>query len=207
MSKKNKEVNNKKQEEPKQAGKTAESAENKAGNEQKGKEEAPEVDDEAKKIEEKLNTLLKENEELKASVAKEKDDYIRLMADFENFRRHSAEAKLELVSSAAADTIKGLLPVLDDCERAMKMLEENSADEVAKEGTALIFNKLMGYLKTKGLEVIKAKGEKFDTDFHEAVAQFPVPEEDKKGLVYDVVQTGYTLSGKVIRYAKVVVGI
>ena len=80
-------------------------------------------------------------------------------------------------------------------------------DEVAKEGTALIFNKLMGYLKTKGLEVIKAKGEKFDTDFHEAVAQFPVPEEDKKGLVYDVVQTGYTLSGKVIRYAKVVVGI
>lgn len=207
MSKKNKEVNNKKQEEPKQAGKTAESAENKAGNEQKGKEEAPEVDEEAKKIEQKLNTLLKENEELKASVAKEKDDYIRLMADFENFRRHSAEAKLELVSSAAADTIKGLLPVLDDCERAMKMLEENSADEVAKEGTALIFNKLMGYLKTKGLEVIKAKGEKFDTDFHEAVAQFPVPEEDKKGLVYDVVQTGYTLSGKVIRYAKVVVGI
>lgn len=207
MSKKNKEVNNKEQEEPKQAGKTAESAENKAGNEQKGKEEAPEVDEEAKKIEEKLNTLLKENEELKASVAKEKDDYIRLMADFENFRRHSADAKLELVSSAAADTIKGLLPVLDDCERAMKMLEENSADEVAKEGTALIFNKLMGYLKTKGLEVIKAKGEKFDTDFHEAVAQFPVPEEDKKGLVYDVVQTGYTLSGKVIRYAKVVVGI
>ena len=207
MSTKNKEVNNKEQEEPKQAGKTAESAENKAGNEQKGKEEAPEVDEEAKKIEQKLNTLLKENEELKASVAKEKDDYIRLMADFENFRRHSAEAKLELVSSAAADTIKGLLPVLDDCERAMKMLEENSADEVAKEGTALIFNKLMGYLKTKGLEVIKAKGEKFDTDFHEAVAQFPVPEEDKKGLVYDVVQTGYTLSGKVIRYAKVVVGI
>ena len=207
MSKKNKEVNNKEQEEPKQAGKTAESAENKAGNEQKGKEEAPEVDEEAKKIEQKLNTLLKENEELKASVAKEKDDYIRLMADFENFRRHSAEAKLELVSSAAADTIKGLLPVLDDCERAMKMLEENSADEVAKEGTALIFNKLMGYLKTKGLEVIKAKGEKFDTDFHEAVAQFPVPEEDKKGLVYDVVQTGYTLSGMVIRYAKVVVGI
>ena len=207
MSKKNKEVNNKEQEEPKQAGKTAESAENKAGNEQKSKEEAPEVDEEAKKIEQKLNTLLKENEELKASVAKEKDDYIRLMADFENFRRHSAEAKLELVSSAAAGTIKGLLPVLDDCERAMKMLEENSADEVAKEGTALIFNKLMGYLKTKGLEVIKAKGEKFDTDFHEAVAQFPVPEEDKKGLVYDVVQTGYTLSGKVIRYAKVVVGI
>ncbi len=154
----------------------------------------------------KLAALLKENEELKARVAKEKDDYIRLMADFENFRRHSAEAKLELVSSASADTIKGLLPVLDDCERAMKMLE-SSSDDVAKEGTALIFNKLMTYLKTKGLEAIKAKGEKFDTDFHEAVAQFPVQEEEKKGVVYDVVLTGYTLSGKVLRYAKVVVGI
>ena len=206
MSKKNKEIKNKGQEELKQEGKTAEQAEKKAENKQEDKKDAHEVDEEARKIEEKLNTLLKENEELKASVAKEKDDYIRLMADFENFRRHSAEAKLELVSSASADTIKGLLPVLDDCERAMKMLE-TSADEVAKEGTALIFNKLMSYLKTKGLEAIKAKGEKFDTDFHEAVAQFPVQEEDKKGLVYDVVQTGYTLSGKVIRYAKVVVGI
>ncbi|HBN02135.1 MAG TPA: nucleotide exchange factor GrpE [Rikenellaceae bacterium] len=200
MSKKNK---NKEQEEQKQAAQAADTKEQTA----KCKEEAPEVDEEAKKIEEKLAKLLKENEELKASVAKEKDDYIRLMADFENFRRHSAESKLELVSSASADTIKGLLPVLDDCERAMKMLEESSSDEVAKEGTALIYNKLMAYLKTKGLEVIKAKGEKFDTDFHEAVAQFPVQEEDKKGMVYDVVQTGYTLSGKVIRFAKVVVGI
>ena len=196
---------NKEQEELMQSAQAAGQAEKKADIE--SNEETPAVDKEAKEIEEKLAKLLKENEELKASVAKEKDDYVRLMADFENFRRHSAEAKLELVSSASADTIKGLLPVLDDCERAMKMLDENSKDEVAKEGTALIFNKLMAYLKTRGLEVIKAKGEKFDTDFHEAVAQFPVPEEDKKGIVYDVVQTGYTLSGKVIRYAKVVVGI
>ena len=153
-----------------------------------------------------VQELEKENARLKAALAKEKDDYVRLMADFENFRRHSAEAKLELVTTAAADTIKGLLPVLDDCERAMKMLEESS-DDVAKEGTALIYNKLMSYLKTKGLEEIKAKGEKFDTDIHEAVAQFPVTEEGQKGMVFDVVQTGYTLSGKVIRFAKVVVGI
>ena len=209
MNKKHKDIKNKEHEKPVEAAKNAE--ETKCETAEKAEENvageaAPEVDEEAKKIEEKLAALLKENEELKASVAKEKDDYIRLMADFENFRRHSAEAKLELVSSASADTIKGLLPVLDDCERAIKMLE-SSSDEVAKEGTALIFNKLMSYLKTKGLEAIKAKGEKFDTDFHEAVAQFPVQEEDKKGLVYDVVQTGYTLSGKVIRYAKVVVGI
>ena len=164
------------------------------------------VEKEVVQDEELLASLKKENEDLKASVAKEKDDYIRLMADFENFRRHSAEAKLELVGTASADIIKGLLPVLDDCERAMKMLTE-ADDKVAVEGTELIYNKLMSYLKTKGLEVIKAKDEKFDTDFHEAVAQMPVAEEDKKGLVFDVVQTGYILSGKVIRYAKVVVGI
>ena len=164
------------------------------------------VEKEVAQDEDLLANLKKENEDLKASVAKEKDDYIRLMADFENFRRHSAEAKLELVGTASADIIKGLLPVLDDCERAMKMLTE-ADDKVAVEGTELIYNKLMSYLKTKGLEVIKAKDEKFDTDFHEAVAQMPVAEEDKKGLVFDVVQTGYTLSGKVIRYAKVVVGI
>ena len=158
------------------------------------------------KVDEKTKALQEEIESLKASVAKEKDDYIRLMADFENFRRHSAEAKLELVSTASADIIKGLLPVLDDCERAMKMLTD-ADDKVAVEGTELIYSKLMSFLKTKGLEVIKAKDEKFDTDFHEAVAQMPVAEEDKKGLVFDVVQTGYTLSGKVIRYAKVVVGI
>ena len=164
------------------------------------------VEKEVAQDEDLLASLKKENEDLKASVAKEKDDYIRLMADFENFRRHSAEAKLELVGTASADIIKGLLPVLDDCERAMKMLTE-ADDKVAVEGTELIYNKLMSYLKTKGLEVIKAKDEKFDTDFHEAVAQMPVAEEDKKGLVFDVVQTGYILSGKVIRYAKVVVGI
>ncbi|MBQ8061339.1 MAG: nucleotide exchange factor GrpE [Bacteroidales bacterium] len=176
--------------------------------EEKTVEETPKAEEgkEENGLEEKIAELQKENEELKASVAKEKDDYIRLMADFENFRRHSAEAKLELVSSASADTIKGLLPILDDCERALKMLSE-ADDKVALEGTELIYNKLMGYLKTKGLEQIKAKDEKFDTDFHEAVAQIPVPEEEKKGLVFDVVQNGYTLSGKVIRYAKVVVGI
>ena len=171
-------------------------------------EEKTEVKEEKvdEKVDEKTKALQEEIESLKASVAKEKDDYIRLMADFENFRRHSAEAKLELVSTASADIIKGLLPVLDDCERAMKMLTD-ADDKVAVEGTELIYNKLMSFLKTKGLEVIKAKDEKFDTDFHEADAQMPVAEEDKKGLVFDVVQTGYTLSGKVIRYAKVVVGI
>ena len=143
--------------------------------------------------------------ELTDNLAKEKNDYLRLMAEFETFRRRSSEEKLNLVSSAAADTIKGLLPVLDDCERAIKMLE-SSSDEAAKEGTSLIYNKLMEYLKTRGLAVIEAAGKAFDTDYHEAVTQFPAPSEDLKGKVIDVVQTGYTLNGKVIRYAKVVVG-
>ena len=144
--------------------------------------------------------------ELTDKLSKEHDDYLRLMAEFETFRRRSAEEKLNLVATAAADTIKGLLPVLDDCERAMQMLE-GSSDESAKQGTALIYDKLMAYLKGCGLEMIKAKGEAFDVDFHEAVTQFPAPSEDMKGKVIDVVQTGYMLNGKVIRYAKVVVGV
>ena len=142
---------------------------------------------------------------MEAKLAKEHDDYIRLMAEFETFRRRSAEERLSLVSSAAADTIEGLLPVLDDCERAIALLEKSS-DEAAKEGTALIYNKLMAYLKTRGLEVIEARGQKFDTDLHEAVTQFPAPAPEQKGMVIDVVQTGYKLNGKVLRYAKVVVG-
>lgn len=162
---------------------------------------------EMKKEKEKCEALAHELEDVKASLAKEKDDYIRLMAEFDNYRRRTAQEKLEMVSVASEDTIKGLLPVLDDCERAMDVLSKSTDSEAAKEGTELIFNKLMGYLKSKGLSVIEARDKDFDTDVHEAVAQFPVNEEEKKGKVFDVVQTGYMLNGKVIRFAKVVVGI
>ena len=140
-----------------------------------------------------------------AELAKEKDSYLRLIAEFETFRRRSSEDRLNLISSASAKTIEGLLPVLDDCERALEILSKSS-DEAAKEGTLLIYNKLMDYLKTQGLAKIEAKGEVFDTDFHEAVTQFPASSEELKGKVIDVVQNGYTLGGKVLRYAKVVVG-
>jgi molecular chaperone GrpE len=155
----------------------------------------------------KIEELEKKMSELEEKVAKDKDDYIRLMAEFDNFRRRTSQEKLELVSMASTDTIKGLLPVLDDCERALKVLLESNDSDAAKEGTELIFNKLMSYLKTKGLAVIEAMNQPFDTDLHEAVAQFPVQDEEQKGKVFDVVQTGYTLNGKVIRFAKVVVGI
>ena len=155
----------------------------------------------------KIEELEKKVAELEEKTAKDKDDYIRLMAEFDNFRRRTSQEKLELVSMASTDTIKGLLPVLDDCERALKVLLESNDSDAAKEGTELIFNKLMSYLKSKGLAVIEAMNQPFDTDLHEAVAQFPVQDEEQKGKVFDVVQTGYTLNGKVIRFAKVVVGI
>lgn len=176
----------------------------------------PELEEKASEVEEKKkkqskkedrreDELKKQVAELTDKLAKEKDDYIRLMAEFETFRRRSAEDRLSLTASAAADTVKGMLPVLDACERAMEMLA-SSADEAAIEGTNLIYNKLMDYLKTKGLDKIEAKGEIFDTDLHEAVTQIPAPAEDLKGKVVDVIQTGYTFNGKVLRYAKVVVG-
>lgn len=178
--------------------------------EEVAKKEAPQKKEEKKgflKKDKKEKELEKKIEELEAKVAKDKDDYIRLMAEFDNYRRRTSQEKLELVSMASTDTIKGLLPVLDDCERALKVLGESSDSDAAKEGTELIYNKLMAYLKSKGLAVIEAMDQPFDTDLHEAVAQFPVQEEDRKGKVFDVVQTGYTLNGKVIRFAKVVVGI
>ena len=156
---------------------------------------------------EKIEELEKKVAELENQIGKDKDDYIRLMAEFDNYRRRTSQEKLELVSMASTDTIKGMLPVLDDCERAMEALKTLKDNDAAREGTELIYGKLMSYLKSKGLAVIEALGQPFDTDLHEAIAQFPVQEEDKKGKVFDVVQTGYTLNGKVIRFAKVVVGI
>lgn len=159
----------------------------------------------SRREEKKDEECRKQIEELTDKLAKEKNDYLRLMAEFETFRRRSAEERLKLVSSAAGDTVKGMLPVLDDCERAMEMLA-GSSDEAAKEGTSLIYNKLMEYLKSLGLEKIEAKGEVFDTDFHEAVTQISAGSEEMKGRVIDVIQTGYTFNGKILRYAKVVVG-
>lgn len=157
-------------------------------------------------LNEQLEEAGKKTEEAEKKASDTKADYLRLMAEFDTFRRRTAEEKLALVSSASADTIKGLLPILDDCEIALDALEKSSDTDAAKEGTRMIFDKLSAFLKGKGLERIEAKGADFDTELHEAVTTFPAPSEDLKGKVIDVVQTGYTLGGKVLRYAKVVVG-
>ena len=149
--------------------------------------------------------LQKKIEELTAQVAKEQDDYVRLMAEFETFRRRSAEERLSLISTASADTIKELLPVLDACEQANKMLA-NSEDEAAKEGTRLISDKLLEALRKRGLKAMETTGEKFDADRHEAIAQIPAPTEELKGMILDTTRTGYELNGKIIRFPQVVVG-
>ncbi len=185
--------------------------EEKAGEQKAGNQEK---DPEAKTEKEDVEHLKKEKAELETKLtaasdklAKTEDAYVRLMAEFDTFRRRTAQEKLDMVATAAEDTIKGMLVVLDDCERAMKLLAESDDAAAAREGTELIYGKLMTYLKSKGLTPIEAMGADFDTDEHEAVAQFPVGEDGKKGKVFDVVQTGYKLNGKVIRFAKVVVGI
>lgn len=135
------------------------------------------------------------------------DKYLRLQAEFDNFRRRTAKEKLELVSVASKDVIVGLLPTLDDCERALDALKKSDAAESAIEGTELIYNKLFSFLKSKGLELIDASGKDFDTDYHEAVAQIPAQNPKDKNKVLDVVQQGYTLNGTIVRFAKVVVGV
>ncbi len=175
---------------------------------QEGADKAEDGDEQQPQQQEEAQPSVEE--QLTAKLAEANDKYIRLAAEFDNYRRRVAKEKLELISTAGEDVIKGLLPVLDDCERALQVLKsstDSEAAKAAKEGTELIYNKLMGYLKSKGLAPIDAVGKELDTDFHEAVAQFPVQEAEKKNKIFDVTQQGYTLNGKVIRFAKVVVGI
>lgn len=146
-------------------------------------------------------------EEAKKQVQEEKNRYVYLMAEFDNFRRRVSQEKIDLIDTAAKGVINDLLPVVDNFERALKSMEESEASDSAKMGTELIYKQLLDVLKKKGVTEIDAMGKELDTDEHEAVAQIPAPEEDKKGKVVDVVQKGYKLNGKVIRFAKVVMGI
>ena len=144
-------------------------------------------------------------EEEKAKFAELNDKHLRLQAEFDNFRKRTAKEKLDLTVTASENVIKDILPVFDDFERALQNMEKNG-NEADLQGVTLIFNKLKDTLKKKGLEEIEAMGVDFNTDEHEALTMIPAPEEDKKGKVLDVIQKGYKLNGKVIRFARVVVG-
>lgn len=142
----------------------------------------------------------------KAEIAELKDKYLRLYADFENFRRRTAKEKLEMISGASADTVKLILPIVDDFERAKVSFDSSTDVEALKEGVDLIYTKLFKALESKGLKAMESKGADFDAEIHESIAQFPAPSEDLKGKVIDEIEKGYYLNDKVIRYAKVIVG-
>ncbi|WP_406825936.1 nucleotide exchange factor GrpE [Pedobacter sp. KACC 23697] len=149
---------------------------------------------------------LSAEEKLQAEVQQLNDKYLRLYAEFDNYKRRTQKERVELLQTAGKDVIVSLLPVLDDFDRALKAME--SATEVApvKEGILLVSNKLKGTLAQKGLKDVESINQPFNTDFHEAITNIPAPTEDLKGKVIDEVEKGYTLNENVIRFAKVVVG-
>lgn len=152
-----------------------------------------------RKLKDEIEMLNQKNEELK-------DKYLRLVAEYDNFRKRTAREKIDLRDSVKASVILDFIPVVDDMDRAMLHLGEVKDIEATVDGIKLIHQKFTDFLKTNGVEEIEAKDKEFDTDLHEAITRFPVEEEDKKGKVIDVVQKGYKINDKVIRFSKVVVG-
>ena len=150
--------------------------------------------------------LQKELADANEKIASLEDKYLRQAAEFDNYRKRTIKEKAELIKNGGERAIESILPVLDDFERAIQNMskDENAAEMLT--GVELIYNKFVGILKQNGLQKIETEGADFDTDFHEAIALVPTPDEALKGKVLDCVQTGYTLNDKVIRHAKVAVG-
>jgi len=144
-------------------------------------------------------------EKIQTELQEQKDKYLRLFAEFDNFKRRNAKEKIELIQTAGKDVITSLLEVLDDCERAEKQLEESEDIANNKKGVQLVFNKLKNTLQAKGLKAMESINTDFDVEKHEAITEIEVP-EDRKGKVVDEIEKGYYLNDKIIRFAKVVVG-
>lgn len=147
-----------------------------------------------------------ELDSLKAELQESKDKYLRLFAEFENFKKRNTRERLELMKTAAQDTISTILPVLDDFDRAKKSAEDENTDEQISEGILMVYNKLYKSLESKGLTEMQSTGEAFDPELHEAITEIPAPNEEMKGKVIDTIEKGYKLNDKIIRFAKVVVG-
>ena len=150
--------------------------------------------------------LAQELEEANKVIEEQKDKYLRLSAEFDNYRKRTMKEKAELILNGAEKTISSILPIVDDFERALKNMETATDVAAVKEGVELIYNKFMSVLGQNGVKVIETKEQPLDTDYHEAIAVIPAPNEALKGKILDCVQTGYILNDKVIRHAKVVVG-
>ena len=166
-------------------------------------EETTEKEEVALTEEEKL---AQELEKANAEIEDQKDKYLRLSAEFDNYRKRTMKEKAELILNGGEKSISSILPIVDDFERALKNMETATDVAAVKEGVELIYNKFMTVLGQNGVKVIETKEQPLDTDYNEAIAVIPAPDEALKGKILDCVQTGYTLNDKVIRHAKVVVG-
>jgi len=153
----------------------------------------------AEQVEQELDNVQKQISELK-------DKYLRLFAEFENYKRRTVKERLDTMKTAAQDTMAALLPVLDDFDRAKKTAENNDKPEEFSEGIQLVYNKLHNVLRQKGLKPMETDGKEFDPELHDAMTEVPAPSEDMKGKIVDTIEKGYWLNDKIIRHAKVVVG-
>lgn len=192
-----KEKENNLEEELKARAAQSEGEEETAENETSNEEEAPLTEEEK---------LAQELEKANAEIEEQKDKYLRLSAEFDNYRKRTMKEKAELILNGGEKSISSILPIVDDFERALKNMETATDVVAVKEGVELIYNKFMSVLGQNGVKVIETKEQPLDTDYHEAIAVIPAPTEALKGKILDCVQTGYTLNDKVIRHAKVVVG-
>ncbi|WP_282135342.1 nucleotide exchange factor GrpE [Seonamhaeicola maritimus] len=146
-------------------------------------------------------------EKLQKEVQQEKEKFLRLFAEFENYKKRTSRERLELFKTASEEVMVALLPIIDDFERALTHIEEDKEAEELRKGVVLIYQKMLSTLEQKGLSAIKVeKGDAFNADDHEAVTQIPAPSEDLKGKIIDVIEKGYKLGEKVIRFPKVVIG-
>lgn len=148
----------------------------------------------------------KEIEKLHAELQEQKDKYVRLFAEFDNYKRRSSKERIELIQTAGKEVIVSLLDVLDDCDRAEKQLQGSKDIEQVKEGVLLVFNKFRKAMQSQGLKVMESLNHEFDVEKHEAITEIPVDDKNLKGKVVDEIQKGYYLNDKLIRFAKVVVG-
>ena len=176
-------------------------------NEQVESVQAETVEVEEQVIEEQVVEEAIKEEKLEGELKQEKDKFLRLFAEFENYKRRTAKERIELFSTASEDVMKTLLPVLDDFERALSHIEDDKEAEELRKGVLLIYNKLVSTLEQKGLKPMEVnKGDVFNADNHEAITQIPAPTDDLKGKIIDIVEKGYLLGEKVIRFPKVVIG-
>lgn len=169
-------------------------------------DDAEALKDDMQAEEDVADALQKELDDTKAALDKEKREYMFLMAEFDNYKKRTLKEKSELIRNAAANAMRGILPVVDDMERAIEAMKSSDDPAAIKEGIDLIYNKFIKYLEQNGVKEIPTKGTDFDTEYHEAITTIPVENEADKGKVVDTVSKGYTINDKVLRHAKVVVG-